>query len=279
MTDIIAINEAIRSEEQTPIEIAMQIDENGMTTASALYEWLDLDPSHYARWCKSNILDNSFAIEGEDYIVAKPSNGAFATDGERENTSNPKPKTDYHITANLAKKLAMLTKSKRGEAARKYFLKIESEFKLTVKQYNDLLNNYNEMKNQLNELSVKFGANIDKLDCRIACIESGTSVSGGRLSPWVKEMSSKVMELANYYENTVKKMYSVIIARMENKFGIFFQSYFNEYVNNHPNESPVWRIVVIEYYDLIDLFESAYKDLAKEIGLYSDDKPDNYYDF
>lgn len=162
------------------------------------------------------------------------------------------------------------------------YFKTKEVFAITEKQYNELLDNYNKLKDQLNTLFIQLGTNgenIDKLDCRVACIESGTSVSGGRLSPWVKDMSSKVMELADYYENTVKKMYSVIIARMENKFGIFFQHYFDEYVANHPNEKPVWRIVVIEYYDLKDLFESAYKDLAKEIGLYLDNKVDSYYDF
>ena len=32
---------------QTPIEIALQIDENGMTTASKLYSFLELNPSHF----------------------------------------------------------------------------------------------------------------------------------------------------------------------------------------------------------------------------------------
>lgn len=159
------------------------------------------------------------------------------------------------------------------------YFRAKEVFAITEQQYNTLLDNYNALVNKFNELSTKFTETTDKLDCRVACIESGTSVSGGRLSPWVKDMSSKVMELANYYEYTVKKMYSHIIARMENKFGIFFQKYFDEYVTNHPDEKPVWRIVVIEYYDLKDLFESAYKELAKEIGLYSDNRVDNYYDF
>lgn len=40
---------------QTPIEIALGIDENGMTTAKKLYEFLEMDSRNYSRWCKSNI--------------------------------------------------------------------------------------------------------------------------------------------------------------------------------------------------------------------------------
>lgn len=48
---------------QTPIEIALGVDENGMTTAKKLYEFLEMDKSHYSRWVKANIVDNEFATE------------------------------------------------------------------------------------------------------------------------------------------------------------------------------------------------------------------------
>ena len=48
---------------QTPIEIALQIDEDGFTTAKKLYEWLELSPQHYSDWWKKNILENEFATE------------------------------------------------------------------------------------------------------------------------------------------------------------------------------------------------------------------------
>ena len=51
----------------TPIEIALGVDGNGMTTAKRLYEFLELNPSIYSRWVKSNISDNQFAEEGVDY--------------------------------------------------------------------------------------------------------------------------------------------------------------------------------------------------------------------
>lgn len=110
-------NTTIDTSKQTPIEIALQIDENGMTTASKLYSFLELNPSHFSRWCTTNIKNNRFAIENEDYEV-------FAFDGE-----NPKiggrPKTDYKLTSEFAKKLSMTGNSERHEEARKYFIACE----------------------------------------------------------------------------------------------------------------------------------------------------------
>ena len=40
---------------QTPIEIALGIDENGYTTARALYDFLDMPKQNFARWAKKNI--------------------------------------------------------------------------------------------------------------------------------------------------------------------------------------------------------------------------------
>lgn len=53
---------------QTPIEIALGIDTEGMTTARKLYGFLELAPQNFARGCKRNILDNDFAMENEDYL-------------------------------------------------------------------------------------------------------------------------------------------------------------------------------------------------------------------
>lgn len=52
----------------TPIEIALNIDNEGYTTTKNLYSFLGLDTSNYSRWIKNNILDNQFAEEGIDYF-------------------------------------------------------------------------------------------------------------------------------------------------------------------------------------------------------------------
>ena len=51
----------INTTKHTPIEILLRIDENGMTTARNLYNFLGLAKGQFSRWAKNNILDNDFA--------------------------------------------------------------------------------------------------------------------------------------------------------------------------------------------------------------------------
>lgn len=113
---------------QTPIEIALGIDENGMTTAMKLYEFLQMDKSNYSRWCKRNITDNPFAEENVDFwaFVRNDEWGGQAT-------------TDYRLTAKFAKKLSMMQKNERGEQAREYFTKVEDMAVNITKSANNAL--------------------------------------------------------------------------------------------------------------------------------------------
>lgn len=117
------MNKVSKGSKQTPIEIMIQVDSEGKTTAKALYEFLELDKSHYSKWCKRNILENDFAEENVDYEV-------FALKGE--NPQGGRPTTDYKLTASFAKKLAMSCQNERGEQAREYFIKVEEKLKQTV---------------------------------------------------------------------------------------------------------------------------------------------------
>lgn len=101
---------------QTPIEIALGIDENGMTTARRLYEFLELARGQFSRWAKSNIVENLFATEGEDYW-------GFDIDVEGNETR------DYKLTAHFAKKLSMKGNGERAEEAREYFTRVEERVK------------------------------------------------------------------------------------------------------------------------------------------------------
>lgn len=115
------MNNLVEVTGKTPIEIALQIDDEGFTTAKKLYSWLELSPQHYSEWCKKYILENEFATENEDYKI-NPRRGGSLTG--RGNT------TDYKLSASFAKKLSMQQKTKCGEDARNYFIGCE---KLLVK--------------------------------------------------------------------------------------------------------------------------------------------------
>lgn len=111
---------------RTPIEIALDIDSDNMTTAKKLYAFLELAPQNYARWCKTNITDNEFAEENVDY---------WAFFINEENSSSKKSLTgrgntdDYKLTAHFAKKLSVKGNSARAEEAREYFTTLEEKVK------------------------------------------------------------------------------------------------------------------------------------------------------
>lgn len=108
---------------QTPIEIALGVDEDGMTTASKLYAFLELSQSNYSKWCKTNITENEFAEENVDFIrfVIKYESGVGIK--ERE---------DYRLTAHFAKKLSVKGNSAKAEEAREYFTRLEEKAKQHV---------------------------------------------------------------------------------------------------------------------------------------------------
>lgn len=113
------------TEKQTPIEIALGVDTQGMTTAKRLYAFLEYDPSHYAKWFRKNILENNFAEENVDYWV-------FAQ--QCENPLGGRPTQDAKLTASFAKKLSMMQKNEKGEAARNYFIGVENGTKKLVRK-------------------------------------------------------------------------------------------------------------------------------------------------
>ncbi len=113
----------------TPIEIALGIDENGMTTAKKLYEFLELNPSNYSKWYKANIIENQFADEGADYEV-------FVLNDE--NPLGGRPTQDFRLTAKFAKKLSMTQKNERGEEAREYFTRVEDGAKEIILHFQDM---------------------------------------------------------------------------------------------------------------------------------------------
>lgn len=104
----------------TPIEIALGVDENGMTTAKRLYEFLELDMSNYAKWFRRNILENDFAEENTDYWVFVPKD---------ENPWRGRPTQDAKLTAHFAKKLSVKGNGERAEQAREYFARLEERVK------------------------------------------------------------------------------------------------------------------------------------------------------
>jgi phage anti-repressor protein len=108
----------IETTELTPIEVLLKVDKDGFTSSRKLYDFLELDKSNYSKWCKVNIVENTFAEKNVDYF-------SFVLKDER----NPHPTTEYKLTPTFAKKLAMMSHSERGEQARCYFIACEESLK------------------------------------------------------------------------------------------------------------------------------------------------------
>ncbi len=125
--------------------------------ARNLYKFLELRQADIARWLKTKIEKNSFAVENEDYW-------GFSTVAEGNQIQ------DFELTPNFAKKLAMMSKSKVGETVRDYFIardnqltKIESQppkqltpAEMMVAQAQlslDLERRQTQMENQLQQLT------------------------------------------------------------------------------------------------------------------------------
>ncbi len=84
------------------------------TSARELWEFLDKPHGEFMKWF-SRYSDYGFT-KGSDYKVI---------DGLVENLMGGRPSTDYEITLDMAKELAMLQKSEKGKVARRYFLELE----------------------------------------------------------------------------------------------------------------------------------------------------------
>lgn len=83
-------------------------------SAKSFHEFLGFDKSNWAKWYKSNLVNNPYAIENEDYASLVLGTNA-----------NKTPNMDFEITLDFAKRLAMMAKTDRGETARLYFIECE----------------------------------------------------------------------------------------------------------------------------------------------------------
>lgn len=202
MNDLMVFN---NPETQSPIELLLEVGEDGRVSSRNVYKFLGHDFANYSRWCRNNITSNEFADEGEDYTRL------FIKEEHGQNT------TDYRLSVPFAKKLCMLSKTERGEQARDYFILIEDKMKEVATKATALSNNtyatmrlmIDQMERHETELAThrteitaikqKEAAREEKLDnaLQIFSASSGenwrgamerqvNALSGGKFSPGVR---------------------------------------------------------------------------------------------
>lgn len=201
--------------DKTPIEIALQIDSNGMTTASKLYAFLELNPSNFASWCRRNITRNKFATENEDYIV-------FVVENE-----NPKlggrPKTDYKLTSEFAKKLSMTGNTEKHEQARNYFIACEQGLKIATAKLQARNDDIQALAQSVNNLVQKIDSKFDSLEARVSTLENNVTTpkvlpKKQRFTYWSSKMFPKYQALAEYFEIQLKDLYKNLYREFQNMY-------------------------------------------------------------
>ncbi|MGJ1431588.1 antA/AntB antirepressor family protein [Sphingobacterium spiritivorum] len=107
-------------------------------SSKELYEFLELEAKNYSHWIKRNIINNTFATEGEDYVfhdnVRNIEGSTYSS--LKTNRLGGKSSEDFALTPTFAKKLSMQAPGVKGETARDYFLQCERLAKALYQTHN-----------------------------------------------------------------------------------------------------------------------------------------------
>jgi len=90
-------------------------------SARDLFRNMGLSASHWARWSATNIQENPFALEHQDWIGF----AIMASANSASPMARPQLTQDFMLAVPFAKKLAMQVRTEEGERVRSYFLECE----------------------------------------------------------------------------------------------------------------------------------------------------------
>ena len=257
---------------QTPIEIALQIDENGMTTASQLYLFLELNPTQFSRWCKRNILNNKFATENVDYI---------RFDIAVDSAIKGQTKTDYKLTSDFAKKLSMTGTTERHEEARKYFIACEQGLKVAAEK---LRSNQLDLQPLINAIAA-LTTNMTKIQEDISSLkEEQIKLPEKKQSYWKKNTFNKLNILTNYAKANsddsfqLKDSIRVTINEMEATYDIGLSDYVRMYKSEYALDTDPYALDVIEHYkEIRDMYTLTVNSIMDKLHLQAE-KEKNIFD-
>ena len=117
----------------------IQKDFNGekkrFVNARELYLWLGVGRD-FSTWIKDRIDKYDF-VEDLDYFIAFPQFGDGKSGSNKAKIKDPKTgkvvAKDYILSVDMAKELAMVENSEIGKKVRKYFIRVESDFKKVMR--------------------------------------------------------------------------------------------------------------------------------------------------
>lgn len=261
-TNLPESNSNLNTSSQTPIEIALKIDENGMTTASNLYEFLELNPTQFSRWCKRNIVNNKFATENTDYVCF---------DILVDSAVKGQTKTDYKITSEFAKKLSMTGNTDRHEQARQYFIACEQGLKIATQKLQSIPSNSTNEK--LIELLTSMDNRLSKLEEQF----NKKKLPEKKYSRWKTNAFKKLNTLLSYVnENSdenlkLSEIIHLVIGETEDTYNIELNDYTDAYKSEFDLDTTPYAIDVINHYkDIRDMFTLTLDSIMEKLHITED---------
>lgn len=258
-TNLQKSNSNLNTSSQTPIEIALKIDENGMTSLKNLYEFLEINSSNYSKWCKRNIINNPFATENIDYIPIRL---------ENENHTGGRPTYDYKLTSDFAKQLSMTVKNKRGQEARKYFIACEQGLKIAAQKLQSIPNNSTNEK--LIELLTSMDNRLSKLEEQ----SNKKKLPEKKYSRWKTNTFKKLNTLLSYVnENSdenlkLSEIIHLVIGETEDTYNIELNDYTDAYKSEFDLDTTPYAIDVINHYkDIRDMFTLTLDSIMEKLHI------------
>ena len=266
------ISNELAQEIRTPIEVLLGMAGDGMVSAKKLYEFLELDPSHYARWCKTYILENKSVTEGFDwYIDETPMVEGFRQSGEN---FGGRPSADYILTSEFAKELCMSARNDKGRQARDYFLKTEKALVVTVKDFNAFKKLVTE---QYNALQVKQEEVLKQTNSRLALLEEKSEIMLTHETEWAMDMMEKIEKIQETYGNVKReKITDLIVDRAIEYLGEPYKNYAADYALHHNGKKGKKILVMARDEDTRSAIEQAIKDFEIERGIFEQNEGQKY---
>ena len=164
---------------RTPIEVLLQVGDDERVSARDTYSFLSPGQGDFARWARTNIIENDFAESGADFMV----NSIYAD--VRNNFAGivTRELTDYRLSIPFAKKLCMMSRTERGEQAREYFIKVEGALKKAAQGLPALTTN---------EMILQLAQNAVALEKELGEVKQEVKQLGGRFDKAIQTMSAPV---------------------------------------------------------------------------------------
>lgn len=195
---------------QTPIEIALGVDENGMTTAKKLYEFLEMDASHYSRWCKSNITENQFAEENVDYFYSP----SMANEQKRGNFAE-----DYKLTAHFAKKLSCKGNGEKAEQAREYFATVEEkakEYAINRSELSPQMQMFYALADGQAKMELEQKKQAEQIKKVEKAVNDMKDIMSAPIGDWQAEINARVREISIKSRISYSNLYAQMYGELEN---------------------------------------------------------------